>query len=239
MDRVCAEPHRLFEVLQATSVQDLSDGTKAVARHVGIGARWCTDVASQHIGDAASRCSDSARRLLGPQWQAAGPAKDAGLTPKCGGVNISRGSEPFDPVQRRAVAPPTFRGVQLEKGTLDVKKYLFSDEGKEKGVVKVYIKAEELDMGAGGIGGAFSEATVEFRERALHVRAVSADGRVWVLHIGLFSAVLPDECKYSLSSSGHKVSITLKKADAATTWSRLSERVGSDPRALHHESDFL
>eukprot|EP00747_Dinoflagellata_sp_TGD_P214095 gnl/TRDRNA2_/TRDRNA2_86984_c0_seq2.p1 gnl/TRDRNA2_/TRDRNA2_86984_c0~~gnl/TRDRNA2_/TRDRNA2_86984_c0_seq2.p1 ORF type:complete len:157 (-),score=41.41 gnl/TRDRNA2_/TRDRNA2_86984_c0_seq2:60-530(-) len=49
-----------------------------------------------------------------------------------------------------------------------IQKYLFSDEGKEKGTVKVYIEAKELAHRDGDSGAtAFPEAHVEFYDRAL------------------------------------------------------------------------
>lgn len=136
-----------------------------------------------------------------------------------------------------AVAParafPRYPGAVVAERRIRVffpiDKYLFSDEGKGKGTVKVYIEARAA-LKAGGdtpVPNTFRDAQVEFHERALVVRAWSDDGRAWLFRVGrLFGPVRTSECRYALSSTGHKVSITLKKSNAAVTWHRLAETAG-------------
>lgn len=128
-----------------------------------------------------------------------------------------------------------------DRGTAEIKKYLFTDEGKEKGTVKVYVKADELEAPSLESGQlAFNAAHVEFQERSMELRAVSRDGRVWVLRPGrLYGPVSIPECRYSLSATGHKVSITLKKADVTVTWHRLTETPGNPAGRLADVRSFI
>lgn len=131
--------------------------------------------------------------------------------------------------------------AQSDQGGEQITKYLFSDEGREKGIVKVYIEAKKLQVER------FSEAHVSFSQNTLSASAVSHDGRVWVLHVNLYGHIKPAESKYTLSGSGHKVSVTLKKADADEVWHRLAapEGGGSPSGAgrrqpgILHASDFV
>lgn len=132
------------------------------------------------------------------------------------------------------------RGSQAaDIGAELITKYLFSDEGKEKGTVKVYIEAKKLQLEA------FSDAQVDFSERTLSVRADSHDGRTWLFHANLYGAIKPAESKYTLSNSGHKVSVTLKKADAGEVWHRfMAMENGSTGKpqqrpGITHVSEFV
>jgi len=123
-----------------------------------------------------------------------------------------------------------------ERGVVSIQKYLFVDEGESKGTVKVYIEAKELETGLEAV----VDARVEFGERALTVRVVAHDGRVWKLHASpLYGRVKVPECRYALSSTGHKLSITLKKEDAATIWHRLTESLGTPESVAHDYGSFF
>merc|ERR1712217_894652 len=105
----------------------------------------------------------------------------------------------------------------MSEGVTEISRYLFSDEGAEKGILKVYIEAKEL-----GSIERFTEATVSFQKQSFSARLTSSDGCVWAMSVSrLFSCIKPPESRYSVSSSGKRVSITLKKADAGTAWPRL------------------
>lgn len=95
-------------------------------------------------------------------------------------------------------------------------KYMFLDEGGDKGVVKVYVKAEELELSS------FSDVYAKFEEQSFSLLVLS-DGRVWRLQGRLFGPVRAEECSTSLSPSGHKVVVTLRKTDAKMKWHRLIE----------------
>eukprot|EP00439_Symbiodinium_sp_Y106_P054342 s4369_g7.t1 len=101
-------------------------------------------------------------------------------------------------------------------------KYMFLDEGSEKGTVKIYVKAEELQIDQ------FADAYASFQERRLSLYLLGPGGRVWRLSGRLFGPVQAKECKCSLSSSGHKVSVTLRKSSTSDQWHRLIEDPGKE-----------
>jgi len=106
----------------------------------------------------------------------------------------------------------------LEKGAIAIERYCFLDEGVAKGTVKLYIKAEELNAETMFL---IDEAHVDFKPRGLCIRAVASTGHVYVLREQLFAAVEWKKCKFSLSESGHKLTVTLKKTDPTQEWPRL------------------
>eukprot|EP00435_Cladocopium_sp_Y103_P075564 s153_g60.t1 len=117
-------------------------------------------------------------------------------------------------------------------------KYMFLDEGGDKGpgqlnivVTSMTVKAEELELSS------FSDVYAKFEEQSFSLLVLS-DGRVWRLQGRLFGPVRAEEncsrpcectemalqeCSTSLSPSGHKVVVTLRKTDAKMKWHRLIE----------------
>ncbi|CAE7253956.1 unnamed protein product [Symbiodinium sp. CCMP2592] len=110
-------------------------------------------------------------------------------------------------------------------------KYMFLDEGSEKGTVKIYVKAEELQIDQ------FADAYASFQERRLSLYLLGPGGRVWRLSGRLFGPVQAKECKCSLSASGHKVSVTLRKSSTSDQWHRLIEDPGKEQ--LDKSQDFI
>mmetsp|Transcript_43674 Transcript_43674/g.98644 ORF Transcript_43674/g.98644 Transcript_43674/m.98644 type:complete len:247 (-) Transcript_43674:56-796(-) len=198
---------------------------------IGAGPSEQVNQAVEAAGQAAGRWSDAARRWVMPvvddEWQPASSSSDAA------------GAASADRTSQAAQAGSS----DLDRGATEIRRYLFADEGKEKGTVKVYVKAQEIEGACGDDGtiDAFDEVHVDFQERSLFMRAMCRDGRVFVLRAGhLFGPVCPGECRYTLSSTGHKVSITLKKADTQSTWHRLTQTPGAgNERVALDVKDFI
>lgn len=115
------------------------------------------------------------------------------------------------------------RSLQAQAQAMEassIHKYMFSDEGEKKDTVKVYIEACELDNGSRS----FTDVNVDFTERSMLLKATTNDGRLWVLRAApLSGSVKPDECSYALSTSGHRVRVTLKKDPATAKWKNLTD----------------
>eukprot|EP00928_Gymnodinium_smaydae_P071440 TRINITY_DN5501_c2_g3_i3.p1 TRINITY_DN5501_c2_g3~~TRINITY_DN5501_c2_g3_i3.p1 ORF type:complete len:207 (-),score=25.83 TRINITY_DN5501_c2_g3_i3:110-700(-) len=118
------------------------------------------------------------------------------------------------PSQEPSGAQPVQAPVSSERGSI-LKRYLFSDE-KSRGIVKIYIEASQL----GGTS-KIEDVEVNMQEQTLFVRCKAVNGSDWLLRGTLFGKIDPSKSKHVLSSSGHKVSITLRKRDADLTWHRL------------------
>lgn len=260
-------PQRLVTAWQSGSQEEWEGATSEVKTEVSEAAsqlwsaarqltvdytRSAVDVASSTtrlVGEAAKRLyagdqEQGADLALGEAAAAgaadvsadAGGARPPAVGTRVAAPNLGGGdSASSAPGGAEREAQQTPRLGLFEKGALEIKKYLFADEGKEKGTVKVYIQAQELEAVDG-----FRDVHVEFQERSISARAVSKDGRVWVLRAGpLWGPVRAGECRYSLSSTGHKVSITLKKADTSCTWHRLTEVPGKGPTPTRDARDFI
>ncbi|CAJ1395845.1 unnamed protein product [Effrenium voratum] len=109
-------------------------------------------------------------------------------------------------------------------------KYMFLDDG-EKGTVKIYVKAEELQLAA------FEDAFASFEAQRLVLLVLGSD-KVFSLQGRLHGAVDPEECSCVLSASGHKVAVTLRKFEAKGKWHRLFESTGKELQE-HLVKDFI
>ncbi|CAL1136442.1 unnamed protein product [Cladocopium goreaui] len=129
-------------------------------------------------------------------------------------------------------------------------KYMFLDEGGDKGLGQMNIvviltmviafrippallasvqavKAEELELSSfSDVYAKFEVPAAEKHEQSFSLLVLS-DGRVWRLQGRLFGPVRAEECSTSLSPSGHKVVVTLRKTDAKMKWHRLIESTGT------------
>ncbi|CAE7504166.1 unnamed protein product [Symbiodinium pilosum] len=119
----------------------------------------------------------------------------------------------------------------ISRNSEHMTKYMFLDEGSEKGTVKIYVKAEELEITQ------FADAYASFQERRLSLYLLAPGGRVWRLSGRLFAPVQAKECKCSLSASGHKVSVTLRKSSTTDQWHRLIDDPGKEQ--LDKAQDFI
>jgi hypothetical protein len=104
--------------------------------------------------------------------------------------------------------------------------------GDESGKVKLYIDFPESLEGA--------EITCDFRKFGLTLIARLPNGgtaygfyiepdNYWILEPdrsnGLHAEVVPDQCKYRVSSSKQKITVTLAKADKNEGWHELRKKV--------------
>ncbi|CAE7862117.1 unnamed protein product [Symbiodinium microadriaticum] len=128
-------------------------------------------------------------------------------------------------------AAPTAEPEWISRKSEQMTKYMFLDEGSEKGTVKIYVKAEELQIDQ------FADAYASFQERRLSLYLLGPGGRVWRLSGRLFGPVQAKDCKCSLSASGHKVSVTLRKSSTSDQWHRLIEDPGKEQ--LDKSQDFI
>lgn len=185
-------------------------------------------------GSAPVRLAEMARR-----WLPFGEGQDGDPQDKDTSDSPHEASSPR-PTRGVAIQlqqPTSTFEPRVARGTeVVIERYLFSDEC-QKGVVKVYIEAKDLEEGGGD--GSFQSADVRFSDRSIDVRIASASkpGRVFVLRSRLFGPVSPGECRFALSTRGHKVSITLKK-DNCSAWHRLVDSGGASASAPDLK-DFL
>mmetsp|Transcript_2995 Transcript_2995/g.7275 ORF Transcript_2995/g.7275 Transcript_2995/m.7275 type:complete len:389 (+) Transcript_2995:133-1299(+) len=100
----------------------------------------------------------------------------------------------------------------------EIKRYLFSDENT---VVKVYIQASDLDISK------IASADVTLSPTTLSIRIQSADNATLVLSKQRLShAIDVDKSRHNLPKTGHKLSITLCKADPRQVWTQLFSKQG-------------
>eukprot|EP00434_Breviolum_minutum_P017048 symbB.v1.2.015041.t1/scaffold1037.1/size142759/13 len=202
MHRQCAGvPNALKNALENGSISELLDDVKTTVRRVS-GRLFFQE---EEEVDEATVTSDEEgffddAQALRPEQEAHTASASSSHAP-AGGLGLEADSR-----------VPTWAKKTAEPMT----KYMFLDEGGDKGVVKVYIKAEELELSA------FSDVYATFQDQSFSLLVLS-DGRVWRLQGRLFGPVRAEECSTSLSPTGHKVVVTLRKTDAKLKWNRLIE----------------
>jgi len=100
---------------------------------------------------------------------------------------------------------------------VDISSCSFVDDGGD--YVRIVVQKRMQAMG-------FVVACVDFKEHSFSAWAYSHDRRTWMMTARLLNAVRPDECRYSLSFTGHTLQVTFKKADTSLVWSHLGDQMG-------------
>lgn len=66
----------------------------------------------------------------------------------------------------------------------------------------------------------FMDASVQFEERSVTVRAVARDGAMRIFHSGLLPGpIIPEASSYRVAKDGEEICLTLKRANVQETWS--------------------
>eukprot|EP00928_Gymnodinium_smaydae_P071439 TRINITY_DN5501_c2_g3_i2.p1 TRINITY_DN5501_c2_g3~~TRINITY_DN5501_c2_g3_i2.p1 ORF type:complete len:222 (-),score=21.11 TRINITY_DN5501_c2_g3_i2:110-745(-) len=196
MDRMCSDPQRVFATISDALPQLQAAASRYSVAASEVASSWTCSFLQAIEGFSA---------MPNPESSDEPPSQEpSGAQPVQAPVSSERAS-------RQSLARPPSTHVE---GSI-LKRYLFSDE-KSRGIVKIYIEASQL----GGTS-KIEDVEVNMQEQTLFVRCKAVNGSDWLLRGTLFGKIDPSKSKHVLSSSGHKVSITLRKRDADLTWHRL------------------
>lgn len=208
LSRECSGlPENIKKAFETGSFEDLSEDLRSAACSLGSKASgWIARLSGQDLDSEPNK-------ELENQAQGGGSVASSSTTTASG-----------------RLGPQSSLLQQDSVKATEFSKYLFLDEGKDKGVVKVYIKAEANFVHK------FVSARATFLEKRLSVQVTDGEGQIWSLEGNLYGAVLPMQCKYAVSSTGHKIVVTLRKAEPAITWHSLLVNPGASFSPVSHAS---
>lgn len=233
--RLCSEPQRAFEAITAENWEERSrqglDAIQSATEGISdFAKRWSGIVADKVAASFSNERNVADDGDTGglPLQSPSGAASSSGLSAtemdSTGGAPASSGlgltTRGVQRTRKNEHAPSKWQEISCRTGSNAIQKYLFSDEKKDDGSVKVYVQAKDLQS----VVGAPKEITVaevSFQESSMRIRLVTSDDIAFHLNMNLCGAVYADQCKYCLSSTKQKLSITLKKKDSGIQWHQL------------------